>query len=357
MAEATRVLVVCGIPGSGKSVFAQHLASNCRSIIFESDHYLSQLYSRRELGLDASGDFTAEALDNVYLAMAAGVRSALAGGVQGLVLVVGTFRRPEQRSMIREIAAEHSTACITVMIVCELDVARQRVAARREAGGHGPTGEGLEAIAHALNDTPDVDMQIYNRGSLADYLDHCMKCCEQLVVAVEAAEPDMQLLNRFNVRAEETFHSVASDIASARLEAWPSDRIYELVTKDMPDSASVYLTSLPGRRVRLGCASADVASIRRRLESGGVRVVSEEVSGLELMLPAITPSNRLRISELISDSMTCGRDELRGLRNRSWLACGVERGDRFEGDLQRAADKWINAIDQVGGLALADLDV
>src|SRR5712692_8308386 len=134
MTNEARLVIVCGSPGAGKSVFGHHISSNSNAMVFESDDYLARLYGAGANGIDGSGDFTTEALERVYMAMAAGVRAALASHIKGLVLVVGSFRKIDQRQVFRSLANECGASVITVAIDCYVQLAGRRIEERRARG-------------------------------------------------------------------------------------------------------------------------------------------------------------------------------------------------------------------------------
>jgi predicted kinase len=356
MSNEAKVLIVCGMPGAGKSTFAQCIGSATDSMIFESDEYLRQLYGEGGAGHDAAGDFTSEALARVYQAMLAGVRAALAAQFRGLILIVGSFRSFDQREMFRNLSSEHTVRVVTVAVECDLDMAVKRVEMRVASGGHGPTPNAMSEIATKIGDASDVDLHISNRGSLIEFRGACTRYCSELIIAIKSPDPFDELLAYFDSKAEQIVRSASTDVQDARLEAWPIDRLSEIISHVAPDVGSVFLTSLPGRRVRINCPMDQASLIVRTMEDADVRVVDQSPDGVEVMLPAITPSNRRRISEVIAERIKLSCDELRGLRNRVWLARISSDQSEFESVLQRSADKWINAVSQLGNQALEEVE-
>jgi predicted kinase len=92
----SRLIIVCGIPGSGKSTFAIRVADRWGAVKFASETFAEQLGAAART---ASGDLTKEAITHAYSAMGAAVADALA--TNKLVIAVGSFRSEEQRSRFR----------------------------------------------------------------------------------------------------------------------------------------------------------------------------------------------------------------------------------------------------------------
>jgi hypothetical protein len=78
-----RLIIVCGVPGSGKSTFALHAAHRWGAISFASETFADALGAAART---ASGDLRKEAIVHAYSAMAAAVADALSR--RGLVIAV-----------------------------------------------------------------------------------------------------------------------------------------------------------------------------------------------------------------------------------------------------------------------------
>src|SRR5438105_122856 len=108
-----RLIIVCGVPGSGKSTFALHVADRWGAVRFASETFAEELGASART---ASGDLSKEAIVHAYAAMGAAVADALAANK--VVVAVGSFRAEEQRRRFREIAASFGAAVTTLRIVC-----------------------------------------------------------------------------------------------------------------------------------------------------------------------------------------------------------------------------------------------
>src|SRR5215510_7688424 len=92
-------LIVCGIPGAGKSTLARRAVDRWNAVSFASETFAEALGAAART---ASGDLTQEAILHAYTAMAAAVEDALSR--YRLVIAVGSFRSEEQRRRFRDIA-------------------------------------------------------------------------------------------------------------------------------------------------------------------------------------------------------------------------------------------------------------
>ena len=127
-----RLIIVCGIPSSGKSTFALHAADRWGAIGFASETFADALGAAART---ASGDLSKEAIVHAYSAMAAAVADALSR--RGLVIAVGSFRSEEQRGRFRDIATSAGASVITLRILCPIETAAQRVCSRLASGERG----------------------------------------------------------------------------------------------------------------------------------------------------------------------------------------------------------------------------
>jgi predicted kinase len=93
------LIIVCGVPGSGKSTFAVRAADRWGAVRFASETFAEELGAAART---ASGDLSKQAIAHAYAAMGAAVADALV--TNKLVIAVGSFRSEEQRSCFRTIA-------------------------------------------------------------------------------------------------------------------------------------------------------------------------------------------------------------------------------------------------------------
>jgi predicted kinase len=158
------LIIVCGIPGSGKSTFALHLADRWGALAFASETFAEELGAAART---ASGDLSKEAIVHAYSAMAAAVTDSLT--TQRLVVAVGSFRSQEQRRRFREIATSSGAIVITFRIVCPIETAANRIRLRRAFGERGPSETAIRQIDAELNRASDIDIALTNGSSIEHF--------------------------------------------------------------------------------------------------------------------------------------------------------------------------------------------
>lgn len=159
-----RLIIVCGIPGSGKSTFALRVADRWGAVRFASETFAEQLGAAART---VSGDLSKEAIVHAYSVMAAAVRDSLA--TNKLVVAVGSFRSEEQRRRFRDIATSSGASVTTVRIVCSVETAAKRIRSRRAIGERGPNEEAILQIDAALDRANDIDMVLTNESSVEEF--------------------------------------------------------------------------------------------------------------------------------------------------------------------------------------------
>src|ERR1051325_7866839 len=131
-----RLIIVCGVPGAGKSTFAERAVDRWGAISFASETFADQLGPAARV---VSGDLSSEAIAHAYAAMREAAAEAL--GRNRLVLAVGSFRAEQQRERFRDMALERGADVTTVRVTCPVAIAAERVRARRALGERGPGEE------------------------------------------------------------------------------------------------------------------------------------------------------------------------------------------------------------------------
>ena len=159
--EIPRLIVVCGVPGAGKSTLALHAIGRWGAVSFASENFAD------ELGAEArtfSGDLTKAAITHAYSAMGAAVTAALKSNK--LVLAVGSFRAEHQRTSFRDIATSRGASVTALRIVCPTALASKRVRLRIAEGERGPTERVIRQIDAELNRAADIDVTLRNDTSI-----------------------------------------------------------------------------------------------------------------------------------------------------------------------------------------------
>jgi predicted kinase len=162
--ENPHLLIVCGVPGAGKSTLALHMIGRWRAVSFASETFADALGAA---GRTSSGDLTEQAIALASSAMADAVAASLA--TSKLVLAVGSFRTREQRMRFRSVAELAKANVTTLRIMCPSDKAAGRVRERIADGGHGPSERAIRRINAELDQASDIDMVINNTSSVAHF--------------------------------------------------------------------------------------------------------------------------------------------------------------------------------------------
>jgi predicted kinase len=155
------LIIICGVPGSGKSTFALRAADRWGAVRFASETFAEELGAAAR---SASGDLSKQAIEHAYAAMGAAATDALANN--RLTVVVGSFRSEELRRRFRDIAKNVGANATTLRIVCSAETAAERIRARLESGERGPTQETIFQIGAELDQASDIEIALTNNLSL-----------------------------------------------------------------------------------------------------------------------------------------------------------------------------------------------
>jgi predicted kinase len=158
------LIIVCGVPGSGKSTFALRAAERWGAMGLASETFAEQLGAAAR---DDSGDLSREAIVHAYCAMGAAAKKALEK--QTLVVAVGSFRSEEQRMRFREIARLSNATSTTLRIVCRVETAAERVRLRTMPGERAPSLSTIRDIDHQLSRAADIELTITNDSSMQGF--------------------------------------------------------------------------------------------------------------------------------------------------------------------------------------------
>jgi predicted kinase len=192
-----RLIIVCGIPGAGKSTLAHRTVQRWGAVSFASESFADALGAGART---ASGDLSRAAILHAYSAMADAVAQSLSR--HGLVVAVGSFRSEEQRRRFRGIATRAGASATTLRIVCPVATAAERVRARLACGERGPSADVLGQIDAELNRASDVDALLTNDASMEDF--H-----RQIDALIQALAP-LPSAPRSQDKVREGSHMVAS---------------------------------------------------------------------------------------------------------------------------------------------------
>jgi predicted kinase len=187
-----RLIIVCGVPGSGKSTFALHAADRWGVISFASETFADALGAAART---ASGDLSKEAIVHAYSAMAAAVADALSR--HRLVIAVGSFRSEEQRGRFRDIATSAGASVMTLRILCPIETAAQRVFSRLASGERGPTTDAMRQIDAELNRASQIDAILTNESSVEHFHRQVDALLQALELGAEHDASNASIMQRF----------------------------------------------------------------------------------------------------------------------------------------------------------------
>jgi predicted kinase len=158
------LIIICGVPGSGKSTFAFRAADRWGAVRFASETFAEELGAAART---ASGDLSKQAIAHAYASMGAAATDALTDN--RLTVVVGSFRSEELRRRFREIARNVGSRVTTLRIVCSAETAAERIRARLALGERGPNQEKIIQIGAELDKATDIDIVLANKSSLQHF--------------------------------------------------------------------------------------------------------------------------------------------------------------------------------------------
>jgi uncharacterized protein len=167
------LVLVGGLPGTGKSTLAQALAHQAGFELIRSDQIRKELAARRSLGgvncldLGASGIYTPEWTENTYQACFDCSDTALFEGKR--VLVDATFRQESHRRRFLDLAAHWGVTAL--LLICQVDplVVKSRLEKRHDdvsdadwsiylqtAERWEPLGLGTQTLSHLVDTSHDL---------------------------------------------------------------------------------------------------------------------------------------------------------------------------------------------------------
>jgi predicted kinase len=179
-----RLIIVCGVPGAGKSTFALRAVGQWGAVSFASETFADKLGAAART---PSGDLTEQAIVHAYSAMGAAVAASLA--TKKLVLAVGSFRAEDHRSRFRDIARSAGASVTTLRIGCPVETAAQRVRSRIALGERGPSEEAIRQIDDVLNRAGEIDAVLTNDGSIERFHQQIDTMIQSLELASDAIRP------------------------------------------------------------------------------------------------------------------------------------------------------------------------
>ncbi|WP_277555018.1 AAA family ATPase [Halobaculum limi] len=155
MPDAPQLVVVCGLPGAGKTTVAEAVADRLDADLLRTD------VVRKELFPDP--DYTTEESRRAYEALLDRADAVLSTG--NAVVLDGTFRRAERRRWARDLGARHDADAQLVHVTCEEAVAKRRIRAR-EGDASDADVEVYDLLREEF-EPPEKPVVVDNSGDLA----------------------------------------------------------------------------------------------------------------------------------------------------------------------------------------------
>lgn|SRR5512143_1588337 len=125
------LIIVCGLPGTGKTTLAQELARRRSAVLLSSDVIRKRIFP--------APSYSEEEKATVYEEMARMCLVALKGGKN--VVADATFYKEGLRERFRSMAAEAGTEAFVILCLLEEAEAEERLGRR---GGGGPSDADIE---------------------------------------------------------------------------------------------------------------------------------------------------------------------------------------------------------------------
>ncbi|QSG02973.1 AAA family ATPase [Natranaeroarchaeum sulfidigenes] len=150
------LVVLCGLPGVGKSTVAEFVAERIDARRLRTDVVRKELYDDPQ--------YTDEEIASVYRELFERTETAVKRGES--IVLDGTFAERKRRRAVREIAAESEAAFRLLEVVCERSVAEERIADR----GEGMSDADVEVYRQFREEFHPIEMYhvaIDNSGSAA----------------------------------------------------------------------------------------------------------------------------------------------------------------------------------------------
>ncbi|ADG98822.1 conserved hypothetical protein [Segniliparus rotundus DSM 44985] len=191
---AVRLMLVGGLPGTGKSTLANALAERVGAQVISSDLVRHELKTARmiagELGQYASGLYSPELSSMVYQVMFERARDALSHGES--VILDASWGAAGERERAQQLGRETDAAVVALRCTTPPDVAERRIAHRR-AGFSDATADIARAMATdagAWTQATDVDTSAPLETSAAAALAAWERAAQQIFARAESPHGD-----------------------------------------------------------------------------------------------------------------------------------------------------------------------
>ena len=122
VSDAPNLVVVCGLPGVGKSRVSRAIADRLDATLIRTDVVRKSLFD--------DPVYTSEETERTYAAVRERARETLVDG--GRAVLDGTYRSRPFREAVAEMAADVGADCEFVHVTCDEDVVRERIRQRTD---------------------------------------------------------------------------------------------------------------------------------------------------------------------------------------------------------------------------------
>jgi predicted kinase len=154
--SGTNLVVVCGLPGSGKTTVSEQISDRMDATLLRTDVIRKELHPEPTYSSVETQDVYAEITERAGNHLASG-RS---------VVLDGTFRRMAQRQRVRLTAAAAGADYLPLKVECEMAVVKERIA-QREGDASDADFEIHEQVREQFEPVPRDVPRIDNSRSLA----------------------------------------------------------------------------------------------------------------------------------------------------------------------------------------------
>lgn len=149
------LVVVCGLPGVGKTTVAKKIAEDLGARLLATNDIRRELFP--------SPRWTPDEFQHVYDELFARAETILR---QGHPLVLdGTFVKQKNRDRARDIARDTNTAFGIVLVTCDEATIKERIEQRAREDPDGAPYWAYELFKTSLEPVTDASLVIDNRGS------------------------------------------------------------------------------------------------------------------------------------------------------------------------------------------------
>ena len=169
MGSPKQLLVVCGLPGTGKTTVATMLSEQLEAPLIRTDVVRKDLFTDPEYTSEETAVTYEETL----------TRSGSAIERDGIAIVDGTFRTSALRETARQRASTSGATFDLVYVTCSQDVVEERIAKRTDDESDADF-EIYKHLRSIFESPPESCYQVDNSGSLEETRHQLRVVCEDV---------------------------------------------------------------------------------------------------------------------------------------------------------------------------------